>query len=242
MHRTHHVWYSERVGRDMGVVVYGHWGPPLLAFPTTGGDEWEYEQRGLINAVAGPIDAGRVKLYCINSNHRDGLGNTGAHPAHRSYMQRQYDAYVRDEVIPYIRWHCQDERIGIWTMGASLGAYHAVNTLLKYPDIVKRCYALSGTYDVKRFLNGWYDDHVYFNNPVDYAANLTDSWYLDHLSSCEIRLVTGTGPWERSEESYRLAGVLASRGIPHSLDDWGPQGGHDWPYWITQMREYLSRV
>jgi len=24
------------------------------------------------------------------------------------------------------------------------------------------------------------------------------------------------------------------------LDDWGPDGGHDWPYWKHQMREYLK--
>ena len=39
-----------------------------------------------------------------------------------------------------------------------------------------------------------------------------------------------------------FAASLASRGIPHHLDDWGPLGGHDWPYWKHQMREYLSRI
>jgi esterase/lipase superfamily enzyme len=240
MHKEHHWWRSDRVGRDMGIVVYGHWGPPLMAFPTTGGDEWEYERQGLIGAIAGAIDAGRVKVFCVNTNHRDSFGNAGAHPAHRSSMQARYDAYVRHEVVPFVRSHCRDEGIGIWTMGASLGAYHAVNTLLKYPDVVKRCYALSGVYDMKRFMDGWYDDNLYFNNPVDYAAGLSDGWALAHLASCDIHLVTGTGPWEHGEESYRLAGVLASRGIPHAVDDWGPRGGHDWPYWSNQMREYLS--
>jgi esterase/lipase superfamily enzyme len=225
----------------MGVVVYGHWGQPLLAFPTTGGDEWEYERQGMIGAIAGPIDAGRIKVFCINTNHGDSFGNGGAHPAHRSYMQAQYDAYVRLEVVPFIRSHCRDDRVGVWTMGASLGGYHAANTLLKQPDVVKRCYALSGVYDIRRFMSGWYDDNVYFNNPVDYAANLDDG-ALAHLVSCEIRIVTGTGPWEQSGESYRLSEVLSRRGIRHWLDDWRSLGGHDWPYWRHQMSEYLSRV
>ena len=38
MRRDYHRWYSERVNRDMGVVVYGHWGPPTIVFPTSGGD------------------------------------------------------------------------------------------------------------------------------------------------------------------------------------------------------------
>jgi len=25
------------------------------------------------------------------------------------------------------------------------------------------------------------------------------------------------------------------------VDDWGPRGGHDWPYWKDEMHEYLKR-
>jgi esterase/lipase superfamily enzyme len=242
MHREAHYWYSHRLGREMGVVVYGHFGSPMIAFPTTGGDEWEYERQGVIGAMAGPIDAGRVKVFCVNTNHRDSFGNSGAHPRHRSWMQVQYDQYIVHEVMPFIRSHCRDHGIAMWTMGASLGGYHAANTLLKHPDVVKRCFALSGVYDMKRFMLGDYDDNFYFNNPADYAANLTDGWALYHLASCDIHLATGTGPWEKPAEAYRLSSILASRGIPHSLDDWGPMGGHDWPYWRHQMYEYMNNV
>lgn len=239
MQRTQHYWYSPRLGREMGVIVYGHWGPPMIAFPTSGGNEWEYEAQGLVGAIAEPIDAGRVKLYAVNTNHADSFANRSAHPRHRSWMQRQYDEYVRHELVPFIRHDCQDAGIGIWAFGASLGAYHAVNTILKHPDIVKRCFALSGVYDMKRFMDGDYDDNFYFNNPVDYVPNLNAAWQLEALRSCEIHLATGTGPWERSEEAYRLSGILRARGIRHFLDDWGPMGGHDWSYWQFEMREYL---
>src|SRR5829696_569282 len=152
MHRETHYWYSERIRRDMGVVVYGHYGPPMLAFPTTGGDEWEYEQQGVIGAMAHAIDAGRVKVFCLNTNHGDSFGNDGAHPRHRSYMQAMYDRYLSEEVFPFVRAHCRSYDVGIWTMGASLGGYHAVNTLLKQPDAVKRCFGLAGDYDMKRFM------------------------------------------------------------------------------------------
>ena len=46
MHRDHHRWYSHRLNRDMGVAVYGHYGMPILAFPTSMGDEWEQEGQG----------------------------------------------------------------------------------------------------------------------------------------------------------------------------------------------------
>src|SRR5262249_50778679 len=176
MHREAQRWYSDRLRREMGVIVYGHWGPPMLLFPTSGGDEGEYERQGLIAALADSIDGGRLKAFCLNVNHGNSFANRGAHPRHRSWMQRQYDAYVRDEVVPFVRNHCRSDAIGIWTMGASLGAYHAANTLFKHPDVIKRCFALSGVYDMKRFMDGVYDDNFYFNNPVDYMANLSDTW------------------------------------------------------------------
>jgi len=216
--REYHRWYSHRVGRDMGVVVHGHWGPPMIMFPTSGGDEGEYERQGMIHALADLIEAGRVRTFLVNTNHGDSFGNYGAHPLHRSWMQHQYDAYIRHEVIPFARHHCQSPDAAIWTMGASLGAYHAANTLFKHPDIVKRCFALSGVYDMKRFMNGAYDDNFYFNNPVDYLASAGDPWLLGQLSSCDIHIATGTGPFEHSADAYRLSEILASRGIAHHLD------------------------
>jgi esterase/lipase superfamily enzyme len=240
--REAHYWFSHRLGRDMGVVVYGHYGVPMVAFPTTGGDEWEYEQQDVIGSIAGFIEAGRVKVFAVNTNHRDSFANGQAHPRHRSWMQARYDDYIFHEVVPFERSHCRTWDVPIWTFGASLGAYHAVNSLLKHPEVFKRCYALSGVYDMKRFMSGDYDDNFYFNNPVDYMANLADPATLHHLASCEIHLATGTGPWERPEEAYRLSAVLRARGVPHHLDDWGMQGGHDWPYWRHMLWAYLSNA
>ena len=78
----------------MGVVVYGHWGPPLLGFPTSAGDEWELEGQGLIGSLSPLIDAGRVKFFSINSVNSAGFYNKSAHPFHRSWVQSQFDAYV----------------------------------------------------------------------------------------------------------------------------------------------------
>ena len=240
MRRDYRRWHSDRVGHDMGIVVYGHWGAPAIVFPTSGGDEWEFDRQGMIAGLAEIIDGGRVKLYCVDVNHRDSFANKGAHPLHRSWMQRQYDEYIRHEVIPFVRHDCQSPHMAVWTIGASLGAYHAANTLFKYPDVVKKCYALSGVYDMKSFMDGEYDDNFYFNNPVDYLAGLSDAWALGHLASCDIHIATGTGPWERRDQSYRLSQILSSRGIRHHLDDWGPLGGHDWPYWLNQLKTYLG--
>jgi esterase/lipase superfamily enzyme len=241
METQHHHWHSPRLGLDMGVAVYGHYGLPLLAFPTSGGDEWEMANQRMVRTLAPFIEEGRVKLFCTRSASQQSFYNRDAHPFHRSWMQRQYDDYVRWEVVPFIHGHCQNDRVPISTMGMSLGAYHAANTLFKHPDVVKRCFALSGIYDMRRFMDGQYDENFYFNNPVDYLANLSDTWYLEQLASCDIHIATGCGPWETPGPSWQLSDVLRQKGIPHHLDDWGPEGGHDWPHWHHMMWEYVRR-
>ena len=239
MHIEHHHWHSPRLGHELGIAVFGHWGPPLLAFPTSHGDEWELERNNLIAALGEYVDGGRVKIFCVGSNNHDSFLNRGAHPSHRSWRQRMFDDYIRSEVIPFIHSHCQSPGIAITTTGMSLGAYHAANTLFRYPHLVKRCYALSGVYDLKSRMDGGYDENFYFHNPVDYLSNLTDPWFFEQYTTCDIHLATGTGPWEDSSATYALSSVLSRKGIPHHLDDWGPRGGHDWPYWKDQLHEYL---
>lgn len=241
MQIEHHRWHSPRLGHEMGVAVFGHYGLPMLAFPTSHGDEWELQRHTLLDAIVDIIDTGRIKVFCVGSNNNDSFLNKTAHPSHRSWRQRMFDEFLREEVIPFIHGHCRSPGIPITTMGASLGGYHAANTLFRYPHLVKRCYALSGIFDLRRFMDGGYDENFYFHNPVDYMANLTDPWILEQLASCEIRLATGTGPYEQSSESYTMSSILARKGIRHHLDDWGPRGGHDWPYWKDILREYVSR-
>lgn len=241
MHIEHHHWHSPRLGHEMGLAVFGHWGLPLLAFPTSHGDEWELQRNGFIEAIGDAVEGGRVKVFCVGSNNHESFLNKRTHPSHRSWRQRMFDEYVRDEVVPFIHSHCRSPGIAIATTGASLGGYHAANTLFRYPHLVKRCYALSGIYDLRRFMNGGYDENFYFHNPIDYMANLTDEWYFREYGTCEIRLVTGSGPYEESSCSYAMSGVLARKGVRHYLDDWGPRGGHDWPYWREQIREYVGK-
>jgi Uncharacterized protein conserved in bacteria len=67
MKREYHRWHSPRLGLELGVVAYGHWGPPMLGFPTSAGDEWELEGQGMVGALGEFIDAGRIKFFTVNS-------------------------------------------------------------------------------------------------------------------------------------------------------------------------------
>jgi esterase/lipase superfamily enzyme len=226
----------------MGIRVHGHFGAPILVFPTSAGDEWEYEGQHMITALAHHIDAGKVKMFCVGSVNNDSWYNKQAHPFHRSYVQAMFDAYIAYEVAPFIQAHCQSPGIGITTTGSSFGGYHAANTLFKHPDLFRRCLALSGVYELSRFMDGMHDENFYFNNPEHYVANLGDPWILGQLHGCDIHLATGHGPWEDKGPTYRFSEILRNKGIPHSLDDWGEMGGHDWPYWKLQMDRYIGQL
>ena len=79
----HHSWHSPRLGREMGIRVYGHWGPPILVFPTSGGDEREFEGQGMLDTLGHHVDGGRIKLFCVNSVNNQSWYDKGAHPRHR---------------------------------------------------------------------------------------------------------------------------------------------------------------
>jgi esterase/lipase superfamily enzyme len=88
MKKEVHRWHSHRAGAwSWGVVAYGHWGAPLVGFPTEPGDEWELEGQGLIGALGDFIDGGKIKFYSVNSINGLSFYNKAAHPFHRSYVQ-----------------------------------------------------------------------------------------------------------------------------------------------------------
>ena len=127
-------------------------------------------------------------------------------------------------------------------MGASLGAYHAANTLFRYPHRVKRCYALSGVYDLKRFMDGLYDDNFYFHNPVDYMANLDGP--VDPRAARELRDSPGHRLRAVGGKPLLLHDVGHPRAARASTTTWTTGGREAATTGRTgkmQMREYLSR-
>src|SRR6266567_4224971 len=131
---------------------YHRWHSPLLGFPTSAGDELELEGQSMVGALADFIDAGRIKFFTANSINGESFYNKSTHPFHRSYVQAMFDSYLHEEVVPFIWNNCQTQGIAISTMGASFGAYHAANSLFKHPDVIKRCFAMSGVYDLRNFM------------------------------------------------------------------------------------------
>ncbi|HEY5564317.1 MAG TPA: alpha/beta hydrolase-fold protein [Rhodothermia bacterium] len=240
MQRQIHKWYSPNLNRDMEVVVYGHWGFALLMFPTAAADFLEYERFQLIDSIAGSLDSGKCKAFSINSINRESWLNNHMHPRDKAIRHQQYNQYIVEEVIPFIHSNCQS-RVPIVTTGASLGAFHAANTFFRLPHLVDGMIAMSGTYDIKDYTKGYYDDNCYFNSPVDYLPNLNDHQVLTRLrSKHHIHILSGQGAYEDPESSRRLSGILHAKGIPHELDLWGHDMTHDWPTWRKMLPHYLG--
>ena len=243
MERRITAWFSQNLGMEMPIVAYGHAGPPLLMFPTAAADYLEYERFLLVDAIKHHIEAGRVRAYSINSVNRYSLLNEQAPPHVKAELLTRYDRYVTDEVLPLIRQDTGDETARPVTTGASLGAFLSANIYFRHPDLLRGVIAMSGSYDVRSYLRGYSDDNVYFNNPVDYLPGLNDDHYLPLLRRAEaIVIVTGQGKWEDPERSRQLSRILNSKGIPHTLDLWGYDVDHDWPWWRKMLDYYIDKI
>ena len=241
MERVTTSWYSHNLNMDMPLVRYGHAGYPLLMFPTAAADYLEYERFHLIDAIKDFIERGQIRAYSINSVNRYSLLNKESHPGWKVEMLTRFDKYVTDEVVPLIRNECGPDARPI-TTGASLGALLAVNTYFKHPDLFRGVIAMSGSYDIYNYLESYYDDNVYYNNPMMYMKNLNDGYHLPRLRQADsIVLVSGQGAYEAPEHSRDLSNILHSKDIPHLLELWGHDVNHDWPWWRKMLPHYLGR-
>jgi esterase/lipase superfamily enzyme len=237
--------YSPALGAAGTVLAYGHYGRPVLAFPSEQGRAGDFADNGMVGAVADLVEAGRVKLYCVDSYDGGSWAARDLPIEERARRHGRYESWVVDQVVPHIA--ADSGGLGeIITLGASMGAYHALNFAFRRADLFPLALCFSGNYDPTAW-HGWGErgDATYFNNPVDYVANLHGG-HLDWLRSrLSLVLVCGQGQWEDTtgalESTRRMAGLLADKGIRHELDLWGHDVPHDWPSWRRQLAHHLPR-
>ncbi len=236
MRREYHRWHSPSLGRDMELLVFGHGGARVLAFPTSMGRFFEWEERGLVGALHEHLERGWVQVFCVDSVDAESWYARWAHPGHRAWRHLQYDAYLLRELLPFTR-HLNANPYLIVT-GASFGAYHAMNFALRHPSEVNRVIGLSGLYDIRRFVGGYHDGNVYFNNPVEFVPNEHEPARLEALRRLDIILATGRDDPNRASHDY-FSGLLWARGIWHAVRLWDGWC-HDWPYWRRMLPMYLA--
>jgi len=234
-------WQSERLRQDVQLVRWGSFGVPVLLFPTAGGDAEEVERFKLIHVLEPLLEAGRIKVYSTDSV-AGRAWISGEHSGeYCARLQNLFDAFIYREVTPAIRRDCESDDIEIVTSGASIGAFNAVATVCRHPDAYRLAIAMSGTFDLSKYLEGRFSQDFYFSSPLHFLPGL-DGEQLALLRRRLILLPTGEGDYEDIGESWRLARVLGARGIPNRVDPWGPQYHHNWETWREMLPKYLSEL
>jgi esterase/lipase superfamily enzyme len=234
------------VGGVGTVIRYGHWGRPVLVFPSEGGRAWDYENNGMIGAISHLINDGRVKVYCVDSFDGASWSDRSLPIEERARHHQAYQSWITDQVAAYVASDSAGVSDAIVT-GCSMGAYHALQMSFERADLFPVAICQSGNYDPSTW-HGWGErgDSAYFTNPSDYVPHL----HGDHLtwlrSRLHLVLTVGEGAWETHPtgslpSARHMAQLLREKEIPHELDVWGHDVSHDWPWWRKQIAHHLPR-
>jgi esterase/lipase superfamily enzyme len=232
--REYQHWVSPSLGRSMETLVFGRTGAPVLVFPTTMGRFYQYEDFGMVAALEAKIQAGYLQLFCPDSVDAESWYNKAVPPRQRIRRHLDYERYLLEEYIPFIR---QRNSRPLIVTGTSFGAYHAVNLSLRHPHLFIKLVALSGRYDIKGFLDGYYDDDAYYNCPADFLPGLTDETYLEPMRRMQIVLLAGEHDIALASTRF-VSDILTAKGVVNELAIWWGKT-HDWPLWREAIPHYL---
>ncbi len=234
MKEQHHKWYSPTLSKDIEMLVFGHSGYPVILFPTTMGKHNECKDMKLVESVRWFVEQGKVQIYCPDGINELSWYNKKIHPSQRAKNHEWYDQFILNEVVNPI---CKDKGLPkVAVAGPSFGGYQASNFAFKHPEKVSHMFSMSGAFDIRSFVDGYYDDNVFFNNPIDFlpGSNHPDLW--------KMKIILGVGDWDIClEANDKMAKILNDKNIPFWYDvrKWAK---HDWPLWRQMFPEYLSKL
>jgi esterase/lipase superfamily enzyme len=240
--RTVSRWYSPRLQQEMTLARWGHFGQPVLLFPTAGGDAEEAERMGMIDALGRLLAAGRIKVYSCDSLAGRALAARSGSVEHRCWLLNQFEQYIAHEVLPAIRADCRADHIEVIAAGASIGAFEAVAVLCRYPWLFSKALGMSPSFDLESLLGFAGTEDYYFSAPLSFLPNLGNGQILSMLQQRFVLLAYGQGRWENPEESWRMARLLGAKGVPNRVDPWGHEYDHDWPTWRQMLPIYLDAL
>lgn len=237
MQREYHKWHSPSLNREMELLLFGTGGRPVVAFPTSMGRFYQNEDFSLVGTLAERIEQDHIQLMCVDSVDNESWYNRSVPVRERALRHKQYEDYLLNEAIPFLRERNSRVTGELCVTGASFGAYHSVNFGFRHPEVVHRILAMSGAYSLQFLTRAEYDTEVYFNSPDEYLPNLHDDWYLSRMRKQDIILAVGSEDICRAS-TQRLSDQLWAKAVPNNLDIW--EGGwHDWPWWKMMVLKYL---
>lgn len=234
MQEQYYKWHSPCLDREFEMLAFGDEGYPLILFPTSMGRYYEHKDRGMINALQWFIDQQLIKVYCPDSIDAQSWYHQLLTPAERIQQHIQYDNMLRYELLEKVKEDTGIQRVAV--AGCSFGGYHAANFAFRYPEHVSYLFSLSGIYDITPRLDGYYDDNIYFNNPMDYMRDNPTAalWRMGIILGAAGNDVT-------RHQAERLSGILNAKHMMHWLDI-KQDRTHDWLYWRETLPYYLSLI
>ena len=237
--------YSDCLERTMPMKVYGHAGKPVLFIPCQDGRFFDFENFGLTDDFRGWIDSGKCMVFSIDTIDKETWSDKNGDPYWRIRLHERWIEYITREAVPFIRDYTNrkngwDGYPGLMSFGCSMGATHALNLYLRFPDLFDRCLALSGVYNASFFLGDYMDEVVYQNSITDYMTNFpVDHPFIQEYNRHKAVVCVGLGAWEEPWSTQYLDQQFQELGINIWVDYWGQDVNHDWPWWHRQVPYFL---
>ncbi len=240
MEINYHKFFSEHLGQEFEFKSYGSAGKPVMVFPTSSGRFYDYEDRGMIEAVKDFIELGDIRVFAVDGRDWESWYK----PVKDKWIglrHAQYEACITDETLPFIaKTYGISEKF--LATGNSFGAFHSANFFLKFPRCFDSAVALSGLYSMKTQLSGYSDEGIYFSEPLSYFPGLKDERILTQLREGYFVIAHGRGAWEQfNDQAGELARAVQSKSITCWYDVWDETWPHDWHTWKAQLRKFLPR-
>lgn len=236
--------FSRNLGREMEYKIYGNAGKICLVFPSQNGRFFDYENFGMTDVLAPEIDAGKLRLVCVDGIDGETWSNTEKTPRERIERHEAWHRYVADELIPRLRAENPEASPFIAT-GCSMGGFHSANFFFRNPQFFDTLVALSGLYHAGFFFGNYTDDLVYMNSPIDCIPNMPeDHPFLEMYRRRKMIFCVGQGAWEEGliESTRRLDEILRAKNVPAWFDYWGTDVSHDWVWWKKQLRYFFDKL
>ncbi len=236
MKEEYHKWYSPYMSRDIEMLVFGHGGVPVILFPTSAGVYYENKDFLMMEAVSWFLENGKVRIYCPASINLDSWYNKNIHPADRVRTHEAWERTIINEVVK--KAQTDNNAAKVVFAGCSFGGYLAANTGFRHPHLTSHVFSMSGSFGITGFLDGFYDQSVYFNNPVDYIGGMEEGEKLWQIR--QLGIILGVADHDNcKDQNFGFAKILQGKGINHWLD-FRPGTYHDWPVWREMFPHYLS--
>lgn len=236
MMRTYKSWKSPSMGKEMELLIYGKEGTPVILFPSAHGSYKEWEDRNGFLILEEQINEGYNQFYCVESFADESFMNESVDPLIRIQRFSQYQAYIMDELLPFISDNNSNPFVIV--SGVALGAYCALLMALKYPTNFHKVIGLCGYYDISVHMNDVIDDSIYYNNPVEFIPNLNDDKLLKFISSVDIRLLNYKND-PTKEATRKMSDILWLKFIEHEHYVWDNETEDLWTLVPNMLKDNL---